>query len=88
MIVAMVASLGALSVLIVGLMTAKRRGWIFPTEVAQHPSMVASDFSHMLEAPPPLPGRWVHHPSVWVWVRVCIGMGRKCCAHNDSPHTR
>jgi hypothetical protein len=79
-IVAMVASLGALFVLIVGLMHAKRRGWIFPTEVAQDPSVVAGDFSRMLEAPPPLPGRWVHDPSVWLCVRgVCA------CVCWDGP---
>jgi hypothetical protein len=71
-IVAMVVSLGALSLLIVGLMHAKRRGWLFATEVAQDPSVAASDFSRMLEAPPPLPGRWVPNPSACVCVCVCI----------------
>ena len=51
MIMAMVLSLGGLSVVIFALTYAKRKGWIFPSDVVQDPQAVAtSDFSCV---PPP-----------------------------------
>ena len=50
-IMAMVLSLGGLSVVIFALTYAKRKGWIFPSDVVQDPQAVAtSDFSCV---PPP-----------------------------------